>query len=243
MKIIQFFLSLIFLGIIILILICGYLGLIPILSETLGATYKDLGVKYDQLDYQNFIKKAQTEMIPLKKIMPYKESLIYDGKKDLNESFSQEEISARINYSLWKYMPFKKVQVRINDDNTVEVSTLILIDRLPGFLAQAGLEKYTLPIFFKKIEFIEKLITNPPLYIKFTAGISNNILNINLQKITIGKLNFPLMRFGVNQLISLAFANFISKVPNFYAKNVIFAKEQMIFQGTVPEKELVEVTF
>jgi hypothetical protein len=182
-------------------------------------------------------------MIPLKKIMPYKESLIYDGKKDLNESFSQEEISARINYSLWKYMPFKKVQVRINDDNTVEVSTLILIDRLPGFLAQAGLEKYTLPIFFKKIEFIEKLITNPPLYIKFTAGISNNILNINLQKITIGKLNFPLMRFGVNQLISLAFANFISKVPNFYAKNVIFAKEQMIFQGTVPEKELVEVTF
>jgi len=244
MKIIQFFLSLFFFIVVGIILILGYLGFIPFLSDFMGTGQtRNLGIKYNQQEYQTFINKAQTEIIELKKTVSPDESIIYDGKKDLNESFSQEEISARLNYSKWKYMPVNNVQVRINNNGVIEFSANLLVNRLPGFIARESMGKYTLINIAKGFAFINQLKTNPPIYIKFTASLSNNILNINVQKIEIGKFNLPLARFGTDQIVTIVFNNVVSKISGFYGKTVIFSKGQMIFQGTVPEKELVEVAF
>lgn len=242
MKIIQFFLSLIFLVIIGGILILGYLGFIPILSDVMGVGKpKDLGVKYSQKEYQTFADKTNGDVIEIKKDVPPNQSIVYEGKKDIKDSFSQEELSGRLNYAKWKYMPVGNTQIRINDDGTVEFSANVLMSRLPGFIAREGMGQYTIEDVTKGLEFINMIKVNPPVYTKFTANVVDNKLSLNIQKIEVGKFNVPLGKIGANQVAAAVFNNIISKAPGFYGKSVTFSHGQMIFEGSIPAKETVEV--
>ncbi len=242
MKIIQFFLSLIFLAVVGGILILGYLGFIPILSDVMGANRpKDLGVKYSQKEYQTFADKTNGDVAEVKKSVPPNQSVIYEGKKDIKDSYSQEELSGRINYAKWKYMPVGNTQIRINNDGSVEFSGNVLMNRLPGFIAREGMGKYTMADVTKGLKFINMIKVNPPVYTKFTAKVMDNKLTVNIQKIEVGKFNVPLGKIGANQVVVAVFDNIISKAPGFYGKTVTFSRGQMIFEGSIPAKETVEV--
>lgn len=241
MKIIQFFLSLIFLTAIAVLLIAGYFGLIPFLSNLMGANNpKDLGIDYSQKEFKSFTEKTGGQLIIIKKTLTPATSISYSGQLNFDSSFTQEQISARLNYSPWKYMPVNNTQVRINKDGTIEFSGNLLIARLPGFIAREGMGQYSMTDVIKGLDFIKVIKINPPVYIKFKASIENNNLSLNVQKIEIGRFNLPLQKIKVNKTLTSVAESILSKVPGFYAKEVNFSDGKLNFKGTIPEKMKVE---
>ena len=204
MKIIQFFLSLIFLIIVCIVLILSYFGFIPIISDLMGVKLKDLGIKYDQRDYQALIKKV-------------------NEKKEIYDSFSQEELSSSLNNIHWKYLPINNTQIRINNDGTVEFSANILTKNLFELIAPKKISQF---------KFIN-LLKNPPVYMKFEVNITNNKLNLDLQKIELGKLSLPMKKINISQFVTGILNDLILKTPGLYIKSIIFSQGQVIFQGSI----------
>lgn len=242
MKIVKFLLGFIALLIIGSISVAGYFGFVPILSQLMGADKpKDLGVVYSKKEYESFNNKVGNKIIETTENMEPAKSIEYSGKRDVNDNFSQEEISSRLNYGRWKYMPIGNVQTRINSDGTVEFSANVLMDRLPGFVAYEGMGKYTMADVTAGLDFIKMIKVNPPVYMKFNASITDNILQGSIQSLQVGKFNVPLEKLGINEVAHSVFKSIISKVPSFYAKSVTFSNGSMHYQGTIPESMKIEV--
>lgn len=241
MKVIQFFLSLIFLIVVGAILIAGYFGFIPYLSNLMGANKpKDLGVNYSQKDFDSFTEKTGGQLILVKKTLTPSSSLSYSGQINFDSSLTQEQISARLNYSPWKHMPVNDTQLRINKDGTVEFSGNLLIGKLPGFIAREGMGQYSVADVVKGLDFIKIIKINPPVYTKFKASISNNKLTLNLEKIELSRFDIPLKKINANETLTSVVESIMSKVPGFYAQEVSFSDGKLNFKGTIPEKMMVE---
>lgn len=241
MKLLQFVFSFVFLVIVGAVLILGYFGFIPVVSSLMGADKpKDLGVRYTKEQYNTYIQKTKAEVVYVKGPISPDKSLVYSGKKNLTQSFTQEEISSRLNYSRWKYMPVGNIQIRINSDGSVEFSGNVLMDRLPGFIQREGMGQYSMADVEKGLTYIKLLKVNPPLYVKFNGTVASNNLALSVQKITVGKFNVPLDVVHANETAVSVYSSIASRVTGFYAKSVSFSNGQMSFDGTAPEKEEVE---
>lgn len=242
MKLLKFFFLLIFLIIIGSILVAGYFGFIPGLSTVMGANKpKDLGVKYTKADYDAFSNKTNGDIVPITTPVDAAHSISYEGKIDVNKDFSQQEISARLNYGQWKYMPVTNTQLRINPDGTVEFSANIMISRLSGFIAREGAGQWTMADVTKGLDFIKMVKIDLPVYMKFQAAVTNNNLSGAIESIQVGRFNVPLATVKADETANAIFQAIISKVPNFYAKSVTFSNGQMHYKGTIPAKMMVEV--
>lgn len=242
MKIAKFMLGATLFIIIIIVLILGYFGFMPVLSPLMGANKpKDLGIANSQKEYMAFSNKVGNDIKEITTPVSPDKSIEYSGVRNIDDTFSQEEISGRLNNGRWKYMPVGNVQVRINNDGTVEFSANVLMDRLPGFIAREGMGKYTMADVTKGLDFIKMIKLNPPVYMKFTASISNNSLQTNIGQIEVGRFNIPLDIINANQTAVSVFNSIVSKVSGFYAKSVTFSNGKMKYQGTIPEKMKIEV--
>lgn len=242
MKILGFLFGFIILIISSAILYFGYLGFVPFLSDLMGANKpKDLGVKYSIKESQLFSNKIGNQIIETTETAAPGKSVEYFGKREVNESFSQEEISARINYGRWKYMPVGNTQIRINPDGYVEFSGNILIDRLPGFISQVGLGKYSMSDVTKGLDFINLIKVNPPLYAKLKTSMTDNKINLNISTITVGKFTVPLESIQANETINAVAQTILTQATGFYGKSVTFSDGKMKFVGSIPEKMKIEV--
>lgn len=230
MKLLQFIFSLIIL-VIVGLFVLGYF---------LIGKPKDLGVRYTKEEYKTYVQKAQTEVVPVKGPRSPAESIVYSGKKDLKQSFTQEEISARINYAMWKYMPVANTQVRINSDGSVEFSGNVIMNRLPGFIEREGMGQYTMADVEKGLKYIKFLKFNFPLYVKFNGAVASNNLALSIQQMTVGKFNVPLTTVHANETATSVYNSVVSKVNGLSVKSVTFSDRGMQFDGTVPEKMMVE---
>ena len=241
MRIIKFFWLLIVIIIIGSALLLSYLGFIPVFSNLMGAGKpRDLGVKYTKINFDSYVNKAKTRIVLVSQGPDPVKSVKYSGQIPVNETFTQEDVSARLNYSNWRYMPVTNTQIKINSDGIVEFSANILLDRLPGFIAFTGLGKYSIADFNKGLKYIKLAKVNPPVYLKFKAGAAENKVNINLQTAQIGKFNIPLEKLDANSALTSIVENTFHKAHGFYSTLVNFSAGVMKFEGSVPEKQEVE---
>ncbi|MBI3366353.1 hypothetical protein HY041_01860, partial [Candidatus Roizmanbacteria bacterium] len=140
-KLLLFLIVLCFLGGFFLL---SYFGFIPYVSTILGTDKpKNLGIGYSQKEFFAYVNKAGTKIVEMTEPADAAHSIRYSGKFDLKEVFTQEEISARLNYALWKYMPVTNTQVKIHRDGTIELSGTVLMNRLDGFIARVGMGRYS----------------------------------------------------------------------------------------------------
>jgi hypothetical protein len=241
MKILKLFLVFILLLIILVVGVLGYFGFVPVLSSVFGSDKpRDLGVKYTEKQYADYVVNAKTQIVTTKEAVLPENSLIYSGKVDLTQSFTQEEIAARLNYAKWKYMPVKNVQIRINNDGSVEFSGVVVYDRLSGFIDREGAGQYSKTDVEKGLNYIKLLGRDFPVYAKFKASISNNQLTETIQTIEVGRFSIPLKQVNADNVVTSVSQSIMNKVPGFYVKSVTFENGKMNFEGSVPEKEIVE---
>lgn len=214
----------------------GYFGLLPFAAGIMGAKEpKDLGIEYSEADYDSYMAKLDVEIIPLEIGLSPEESIRFEGETQYNQSFSQEEITARLNYAAWKYMPLTNIQVRIGDNGAMEVSGVLRMDRLDGFFAAAG-TGYTSNDVAKGMEYLKLIPGNFPIYMSGSVSVQNNRSSISVQSIQVGRVAVPLGQIDASGALMQMTNHLLDSIPGMNAQSVIFDDGMMAFEGSAPTK-------
>jgi hypothetical protein len=217
------------------ILVLGYLGFIPIVSDIMGTNRpRDLGIKYTDADYKSARSKTGVELVALPADTPIEQSIQMFGKKPVNTVFTDEELTALANNRKWKYYPVNDVQIKMNPDGTAEVSARLLTGRLLNYGKATGVPEYYMTNVLDKIG----LIPNPPVYIKGKATVVNGQITGNVEKLEVGRIEMPKSLVDENNGKLIEFLEGgIQRTPGLTVDSLTFNDGKMNFDGTLPQKE------
>lgn len=219
------------------VVVLGYLGIIKLPGDLFKISKPiDLGVTSSQEEYQAFIEKTQSQVLPydqasaqLKATNPY---IVFTEPKDYEAIFTSSEISSRINYAPWTSMPSKNVQVKFSDGGLIEVSGNLITANLRSFATAAGNGGYSEEDVEKGLDWLNKLASDPSFYIKTTAEITNNQLTLDTQSIKINRMPIPSEQ--ANDTLTFITEYLIKSVSGLNAEHVTISGEGMSFKGQAP---------
>ena len=223
---------------VIFILLAGYAGFVPGLSAVLGTNKpKDLGITISEEDSQKAQEKSGVILHELPKDTPIANSYVLEGQRDASFTFDSSEATAIINNRPWKYYPFSNLQLRINPDNTAEISGMVNMSTFMHYANSLGyatgdveraLNEYHIP----KI--------NMPFYAKGSAGIVDNKVFFNVTSLEAGRIPVPSSILSSNRGRVESFVqDVVDRQKGFSAKKLVIENEKIVFDGTLPEKESV----
>jgi hypothetical protein len=181
------------LGIVILagVLVVGYYGFIPGISDLLGANQpQDLGIRYTASDLNSANSKLGVTYKTLTATDNGFNSLSRSGEKQVVTSLTSAELTALFNdhSQRWKYYPIKDIQVKIGDDGSVELSGVLQVSRFGG-LAEAleipeGARSQVRP-------YLSYVSSNPSIYVKGKLSVTNGVADSNIDSIQVGRFTIP----------------------------------------------------
>lgn len=181
--------------VIIPVLVLGWLGLVPGVSDLMGARQaRDLGVQYSTVDVQSYETKSGARFedpaaAPEQPARPGRKK-VFDQPRRVETRFTQEELSAMLNSAALKWLPLKDVQVRLKEQ-TMEVSGLLGKERVPELLNQASRLGYTESDLARVAAYAEKIPGDIPLYVKVAGAVKDSQLDLQLQAVEIGRFALP----------------------------------------------------
>lgn len=199
---------------------------------------RSLGVTYTQTDYNSIMDKLNYT----KDDAPTGDSkdlynYIYGPANSVDTEFTSEELTAFFNENRPSYYPLKNVQVKINDDGTIEVSAAANVDY---FLNDVLGGKYTRAQIENEIPTLGILPDNVNIYVKFTGSVTQNISYINVKALTVQGVAIPesyfstataanLISTGVNEFITKSNTETGSSYESIYVENGVVK-----FKGSIP---------
>ncbi len=218
-------------------LVLGYLGFVPGLSEVMGANKpRDLGVRYTDADLQSLMAKNGIQDVVLPPSDVPKGSLVYEGSKPLKNSFSQEEITARIaDNEKIKFNPVSETQVRLNPDGTVEISGRMDLRIVEQGAEAFGMDMQDYAQVKPYIDQFRALNPNPAFYAKGTCSVTNNQIQMDIDEATIGRTPLPLDQMPMGEIVD-QFEELMGNVNGLEVKKLTFEDGKMDFDGSVPAK-------
>ncbi len=175
--------------VIIAVLVLGYFGFVPGVSDALGAnTPRDLGVRPTAADLESVNAKLGVTYSTLPNEAAGTASLIETGSHPMNVQLTSEEATALLNdhASKWKYYPIDHIQVKVNPDNTVEVSGVLRVDRWKGFADAIELPESTRS---QVRPYLSYVMTNPSIYLKGTLSI-HSPPEVTVTEAEVGRMTF-----------------------------------------------------
>lgn len=218
------------------IAIGGYLGFVPIVTGMFGSDKpKDLGVIATRAAFDQYQTKSGATIETLAQPVEGK-TVVFSQPQPLTTSLTQEEITSRLALSPWPYMILDNIQVKINPDESVEVSGRVRLDRLEGFLAQVGGPGFTRADAEEGLAWLGLAPTNPIMYGKGRGSVTNNQATVQVDEVTVGRIPLPLDRIGANGVLTDIANDIITNVPGLDVQKADFANGQLNFTGTVPTK-------
>ncbi len=172
-----------------------FLVVVGIIAIALGFIFpgliwvKDLGVTYTKADYQSFMNKLNI----LKDDAPTSGTAddyeyTYGELRDVEVEFTSEEITSFFNENRPSYYPLKNVQVKINDDGTIEASGTAYVDY---FLNEVLGGKYSREQINKEIPALGILPSNVNFYLKFSGSVANNRSSVNINIVEVQGIAVP----------------------------------------------------
>jgi len=155
-----------FLGVIGIILVCVAIFLPGFFGP------KDLGVKTSKAAYESAIAKMnyQKDTAPSSGV-PEDYKYTYGEINEIKTGLTSEELTSFFNYNRPEYYALKKVQIRINPDNTVEFSGVIDTDY---FLNKVLGGKYSEQEISKAFPLIKAIPGSVNVYAQFSGEIADN---------------------------------------------------------------------
>jgi hypothetical protein len=113
-----------FIFIFLVILVVAFLGFMPILSDMMGTNKpKDLGVtKYSAANYASGLAKVPGHTVLNPEDLCITCNYTSTGSVPVNNSFTSEEFTAQVNKLNSEKGPLRDVQVKFNEDGTIETS-------------------------------------------------------------------------------------------------------------------------
>lgn len=180
--------GLVVLLVLVLIIGAGVLSLYLFLPGLLGP--KSLGIKSSPEAYNSaMVKLGITKDEAPKTGSAESYQVIYGAPHPVNTALTSEEITSFINENRPDYYALKNVQVRINDDGTVEASgsidTAYIFEKILG-------GEYTEEDLKSAVPMLGMLPGSVNLYAKGTGEINNNqIENVDIQNLTVMGISIP----------------------------------------------------
>lgn len=242
-SVIKILLSIVLLLLIPLLLVGGWLGFVPGLSNIMGArSVKDLGVTYTEQDYASYLATTNTSFLniddaPAQPDNPDKKVVFADQATAENMVLSQEEITAAINESNWAWMPLKDVQVRMNDGD-VEVAGRLNTDHLRSFITFIGGVDVDPGQVESAIGWAERLLSDAPVYLRADTRVSEGSLEFNLVDGNIGRFSIP-TDIG-NTVLRTGTESVLSNTPLLDISSAEFQNESLEFSGAYPSTVYVK---
>jgi len=202
-----------------------------------GTGPKDLGIKYTTDDSVAARKKIGGEIIPITADMNKKDFTL-EGKLPVEFEMDSKEFSAQSANRPWKNYPLKNLQIKFNDDGTIEGSaTLIISKALPYAMGlgysetqiREAMQKYNIPNF------------EVPFYVKGKGQVINDKVTVAAQTVEIGKVSIPKdIVDQANIEAEKVLEDLIQKQSqSFHAEKVTFENGKIHFKGTIAEKQYV----
>ncbi len=215
----------------------GYLGLVPGVASVFGSDKpRDLGVKAAQADLQSANAKTGVKLVELPPSSTPQGSIKYSGQIPVNNSFTDEELTALAGNSKWKFNPFQNVQIKIGDDGTLEASGILRVERLQGYATATGVSSETVNMVMDKLKVVPN--STPPFYIKGTGSVVNNRVSADVQQLEVGRFSVPSNLISDNKGAITSFLNDkITKIPGLSVKSATLSNGTIKFDGTLPESE------
>jgi hypothetical protein len=230
MKILTFFL-------IVAILVAGllgYFGLIPGVSDLLGSNKpRDLGMTYSSESFSTGLAKGKVEMKTLEGTSS--ESLKYEGSHEVIDSFTDEELTSHAYNKEWENYPISDVQVRINDDNTCEVSGMIDLAKVDGLLSELNISQAN---YKKALESVNIPMKKMPFYAKGSGVALDNHLDASISTFELGRFPVPSSLLSKYGPMLMSFGDTVmSRIDGFSVKEARFENNAINFEGTLPDVE------
>lgn len=234
------------------------LGYLPGVAKVFGWDKpRDLGIVYTKADFQTARAKSKVIYEELPSTTIDSASIQFSGVRDIDTSWNSAEITSLMNNRPWKYWPISQAQLRINSDNTVELSGVFNREKLVGYGKAIGVPQAIL-------ERASILPNEAPFYLKGSSSLAENkVATFDISEAQMGRMSLPasvLLSFIKPYITSSAYAadlgaelsqysgkkaaivDFINSklawINGFYAKKANFSDGKLYFQGTLPEKEL-----
>ncbi len=219
--------------------ILALLGVVPGLSALIGASPKDLGIRYTQEDSIAARQKSGgTEIISLPSGSTAADDFRLEGKKPIRFTMDSTELTAHSNNRPWKNYPVHNIQIKIHKDGSIESSATLIIEKAIPYAMALGyseqqireaMSKYALPPFAV------------PIYVLGKGSVHNNSVSVDASTVRIGAIPIPGdIVTQVNRQAESVLNDVIKKHADaFQADDVSFADGVMTFSGAVPEREYV----
>jgi hypothetical protein len=220
--------------VIVVVLVLGYLGFVPGVSNVFGSNKpKNLGATYTAADYTSAHARNGTTHTILPAGTAPENSIKFSGQHPVNTTYTQAEMNALINSRRWEYYPLKDCQLRINPDNTVEFSGIVITNRIKGYLTALKLSENNMK---SVTDYLKYIPGNPAFYVKGTLEVANGqIINTQVTQFKVGNLTFTKqIQDKLPEIINAAYSH-IRSYPGFTIKTLKFINGQVQFIGTLPD--------
>jgi hypothetical protein len=250
---------LIVVAVIVLLVLIAFarLGYLPGVAKVFGWDKpRDLGVSYTEEDFDSAFNKSAASYGVLPESTPDSSSIQFLGSNQVTTSWNSSEVTSLLNDRPWKYWPISDVQLKINEDNSVEMSGIINSNKLRGYAIGIGVPQAV-------VDRISLLPSEAPFYIKGTGSLSQNtVSSFDLTQAELGRTSIPtgILLSADSQMVKRALAQSVvdelsnysgkkayivdfvnsklSWVNGFFAKRAEFKNGSLEFEGTIPDKEL-----
>jgi hypothetical protein len=217
-----------------LYIVLGIIVLIIIGAVAAFTIPHSLGVRYTKADLKSVNNKLGINYATLPSSDNPTASLKLTGQKSLNAQITQEELTALLNQpsSQWKNYPIKDVQLKINDDGTVEMTGKILAKRFTDYA-----DATDMPQQYKSLiaDNANKVPLNPSFDYKGDYEVQNGKLVGEMTELKVGPLTVPQDWTDNNKDFITGFVEDRINSAGLKIDSASFEGGQLNIQGTVPE--------
>jgi hypothetical protein len=232
----------IFIGIIlvvvVVVLVAGYFGFVPGLSNVMGSNKPvDLGTSYTPADYKSAVSKIGVIFSNNTDTVNYdKSQKSYGPAKPVTVDFTASEITAALNDKPHaEDFPVKDWQVRYNPDGTAEMSAVVLLDKVSSYAKSHGVTDDTIQNVLDAVSKFGVLEKEIPVYLKGSFSVVNGSLDFDATSVKIGRLPISADTINSNKADILDFRNtHKNDIPGFSCKNCSIINGKLHFEGTFP---------
>ncbi len=215
------------------VLVLGYFGFMPGVSSLFGSNKPvKLGISFTPQDYQSALVKSGIQFHDnLENIALDRSSKVYGPPKKVSFDLTPSEALAVLNYKKYSpNFPVKDWELRVNADKTLEVSSIVKIDKF------GNSDTLTDDRVKKVISDIGKAgLKEVPVYVKGSVEVVNGQLNFNAANVKAGRLSISTDQ--VNQYegeINSFFQSVQKNIPGLSIQNASINNGKIHIDGTMP---------
>jgi hypothetical protein len=219
--------------VVIVVLVLGYFGFVPVISNIMGAnTPRDLGVTPTLTALSSVNAKLGVTYSTLPASATGTASLSESGSQQISVQLTSAEVTSLINdhASRWKYYPITDVQVKINPDNTIELSGVLRVDRWSGYADAIELPESVRSQVRPYLGYVQ---TNPAIYMKGTLTLQG-YAQISTSELDIGRVPVPADQVNQYDGVLEYFTQDVSNLYQLQINQLYASGGTLVVTGTIP---------